>query len=117
MALSNPPSAQELSHRISLSKRLDTDDGLGNTKGKFQEQFRLWAAFRSRGGSEAVVAARLEGRNTIGVYVRSSPQARTIDSTWRMTDVRSGESYAVKIVDSVTDRAWVYLEAQTGVAP
>lgn len=116
MTLSNPPTAQELRHRVVFAQRVTIDDGLGNTEGGFADQFPLWAAFRSRGGSEAVVAARLEGRNTIGVYVRSTPQSRLIENDWRMTDKRTGQQYAVKVVDGVTDSAWVYIEAQTGGA-
>lgn len=109
--------AGDLRHRVSFAARADGDDGRGNKKGNFAERFQVRAALRPRGGSEAVVAARMEGRNTLGVYVRSSQQTRQITSDWRMTDVRTGEVYAIKIVDSVTDVAWVYLEAQTKVAP
>lgn len=112
----NSPTAQELSHRVSFASRSTVDDGYGNTEGGFEERFEVWAAFRPRGGSEAVVAARLEGRNILGVYLRSSTQTRQISSDWRMTDTRTGEVYAVTIVDAVTDRHWVYLEAQTGIA-
>jgi SPP1 family predicted phage head-tail adaptor len=112
----NSPTAQELQHRVSFAKRGSVSDGYGNTEGGFEDQFTVWAAFRPRGGSEAVVAARLEGRNILGVYVRSSDQTRQIESDWRMTDVRTGTVYAVKIVDAVTNRRFVYLEAQTGVA-
>jgi len=115
MAPIKAPTAQELSHRVAFDKRVEIDDGAGNTRGEFEEQFRVWAALRSRGGSEAVVADRLEGRNLLGVYLRSSSQTRQITSDWQMRDAR-GEVYAVKIVDAVTDRNWVYLEAQTGTA-
>jgi head-tail adaptor len=116
MALSNPPTAQELQHRVAIDQRTTVDDGAGNRRGSFEERFKHWAAFRSRGGSEGVVAQRLEGKNVVGVYVRSNPQTRTIESDWRMRDVRTGQTYAVKIVDAVTDRNWVYIEVQTGVA-
>lgn len=116
MALSNPPTAQQLDRRVVFAKRVEIDDGLGNVEGRFADQFSLWAAFRSRGGNEAVVAARLEGRNVLGVYLRSSPQSRQIKSDWRMTDKRTGQEYAVKIADAATDRNWVYVEVQTGSA-
>jgi head-tail adaptor len=116
MALSNPPTSQELQHRVAFDERATIDDGAGNRRGIFQERFKHWAAFRSRGGSEAVVAARLEGRNILGVYLRSNAQTRAIENDWRMRDVRTGDTYAVKIVDAVTDRNWVYVEVQAGVA-
>lgn len=116
MALRNPPTAQELRHRVAFDKRSAVDDGAGNKRGNFQERFKHWAAVRSRGGSEGVVAQRLEGKNVLGVYLRSNPQTRAIENDWRMRDVRTGQTYAVKIVDAVTDRNWVYVEVQTGVA-
>ncbi len=109
--------AGDLRHRVAFDKREAASDGLGNERAAFVEQFEIWACFRSRGGSEAVIAARLEGRNMLGVYVRSSLQTRQIQSDWRMRDVATNDIYAVRMVDSVTDRAWVYLEVQTGVAP
>jgi len=115
--MANSPTAGELQHRVAFDERITINDGLGNTEGGFAERFKLWAAFRSRGGSEAVVAARLEGRNTLGVYLRSTAQSVQIKSDWRMRDTRTGDVYAVRIVDAVSDRNWVYLEAQTNVAP
>lgn len=112
------PGAGELSHRLAFDKRADIDDGYGNTDGAgaWQHQFSVWAAMRPRGGSEAVVAARLEGRNLIGVYVRSSINTRRITAGWRVRD-RCGTEYAVLHVDNFTDRAWVYLDIQSGRAP
>lgn len=116
MAPINAPTAQELSHRVFFDERGDVEDEYGNTQSGFVERFEVWAALRPRGGSEAVVAARLEGRNVLGVYLRSTSQTRQIEADWRMRDKRTGEEYAVKIVDAVTDRSWVYLEVQTGIA-
>ena len=116
MAPINAPTAQELSHRVFFDERGTVEDDYGNTQSDFVQRFEVWAAFRPRGGSEAVVAARLEGRNVLGVYVRSTSQTRQIQSDWRMRDKRTGESYAVRITDAVTDRDWVYLEVQTGTA-
>lgn len=109
------PNAGELQHRVAFDERISVDDGYGNTEGAFSERFVVSAAFRPRGGSEAVVAARLEGRNLLGVYLRSTPETRQIKADWRMRDARTGDVYAVRVVDSVSDRYWVYLEAQTGV--
>lgn len=111
----NSPTAQEFSHLLSFAQRISSDDGYGNQQGNFEEQFTVWAAIRSRGGSEAIVAARMEGQNILGVYLRSSSQTRQIASDWRMTDTRTGAQYGIKIVDTVTDRRFVYLEAQTGI--
>ncbi|MCA0025474.1 MULTISPECIES: head-tail adaptor protein [unclassified Mesorhizobium] len=111
------PSAGSLRERVAFDAREAIDDDYGNTvAGDFSERFQCRAEFRSRGGSEAVVAARLEGRNIFGVYIRSSAQSRQITTDWRMRDVRRGIVYAIDAVDSVSDPAWVYLTVESGVA-
>ncbi|MGE0214001.1 MAG: head-tail adaptor protein [Parvibaculaceae bacterium] len=114
------PTAGELRHRIAFDVREtvnpDAPDDFGNTESEFQEQFQCAAAFRPAGGSEAVQAARLEGRSMMRVYVRSAVETRRIGTDWRMRDLRRGTEYAIGYVDSVTDPAWVYIEAQSGVA-
>jgi head-tail adaptor len=111
------PDAGSLRHRVAFDARSDVDDGYGNTvAGEFAERFQCRADLRSRGGSEAVVAARLEGRNIFGVYIRSSSQSRQITTDWRMRDVRLGTVYAIDAVDGITDPAWIYLTVESGVA-
>lgn len=109
--------AGRLQHRVAFDKRVKVDDGAGNERGEFQEQFKRWAEFRHRGGSETVIAARLEGQNILGVYVRSDAQSRLIAADWQMRDVRTGTVYAINIVDAVSDRYWVYIQVRSGVAP
>ena len=110
----NSIGAGDLRHRVAFDKRTAVDDGHGNTISDFAEQFSCRAAFRHRGGSEAVLAARLEGRQILGVYVRSSENTRQIGADWRMRDVRTGTVYDIDAVDSVTDRQWVYLIVESG---
>ena len=111
------PNAGSLRERVAFDARSEIDDGYGNTvAGDFGERFQCRAEFRSRGGSEAVMAARLEGRNTFGVYVRSSSQSHRLTTDWRMRDVRRDITYAIVAVDAVTEPAWVYLTVQSGVA-
>lgn len=115
--MAKPTAGSIRRQRVAFDKREDVDDGYGNTvAGEFQEQFEAAAEFRPRGGSEAVVAARLEGRNIFGVYIRSSIQARQITTDWRMRDTRRGTVYAIDAVDAITDPAWVYLTVESGVA-
>ncbi|AZN72744.1 head-tail adaptor protein [Georhizobium profundi] len=111
---SNSISAGDLKHRVAFDKRAQVHDGFGNKQAAFQEEFSCRAAFSHRGGSEAVMAARLEGRHVLGVYVRSSENTRHIGSDWRMRDVRTGVVYAIDVVDAVTDRQWVYLTVESG---
>jgi hypothetical protein len=115
--------AGDLTHRVAFDKRpAQADDGYGNTLGPFTEQFQRAAAFVYAGGGETVMAARLEGRGVMKVRVRSDSQTRLIAQDWRIRDVRSNADaakqtvYAIKEVDAVTDRFWVYLMVERGVA-
>jgi len=119
------PGAGDLRHRVAFDRREKADDGAGNTQRKFVEQFQRRAAFIYAGGGEAVMAARLEGRGILKVRVRSCLQTRTITQDWQMRDVRTGDfvngvwtgaTYAIKEVDAATDRMWVYLVVERGVA-
>jgi len=63
-----------------------------------------------------LISARLEGRNIFGVYIRSSVNARLITTGYQMRDIRRGTAYAIRAVDSITDRAFIYLTVESGVA-
>ena len=114
------PSAGMLRHRVAFDRRAVVDDGYGNTvSGDFVEQFQCRADFRHRGGSEAVMAARLEGRHMLGVYVRSSSETRAITTDWRMRHFVPGGSetvYNIDAIDTVTDPRWVFLTVESGAA-
>lgn len=67
-------------------------------------------------GSEVVEAARLEGRPIYKVRIRQCNAARRITTDWHMRDMRRGVKYAIREVDAVTDRAWVYVVVEGGRA-
>jgi hypothetical protein len=106
--------AGDLKHRVAFDRRERVNDGAGNWQSGFVEQFSRRAAFIYAGGGESVMAARLEGRSVMRVRVRSCQQTRTIKQDWQMRDARDGTAYAIKEVDEVTDRLWVYLVVERG---
>lgn len=77
-------------------------------------------------GSEVVDAARLEGRAIYKLRIRQCAAARQITADWRARDVRRGlpigvsgdelpgTRYSIGEVDSITDRAWVYIMIESG---
>ena len=48
--------------------------------------------------------------------MRQCAQAREISADWRMRDLRRGAEYNVREVDAITDRAWIFLVVESGVA-
>jgi head-tail adaptor len=109
--------AGQLFYRVGFDKKATGSDGAGGTTTDWEEQFTCRAAFFNAGGSEAVMAARLEGKTLMRVRVRSSAQAREITTDWRMTDKRSGDVWNIRDVDPVTEaRAFILLRVEKGVA-
>lgn len=109
-------SAGDLYYRFAFDKRVDQQDGYGNTKGEWQEQFQRRAGLTHIRGGEAVMADRLQGQHTQIVFVRACSETRLITSDWRARDVRTGAVFNIREVKATTDRKWVDLLMQSGVA-
>lgn len=82
--------AGALRERLHFQRPSMADDGFGNLVpgGDFQTQFTVSAALQPLKGTEAVTAARLEGRQPYVVTIRQSAQTRQVNSHWRMVDAR-----------------------------
>lgn len=109
--------AGDLRWRVAFERRVVVVDDYGNERGDFAEQFVVWANIKARLGGEAVVAARLEGKQPVTITVRQSPQTRTITEDWRARDVRADKVYAIRsIADPDGGRQWLEILTQTGTA-
>ena len=101
---------------VSFDDRVAADDGMGNTEGDWAEKFQCRAGFSYMRGGEAVIASRLEGVQPILVRVRSTPETLQIEPDWQMRDVRTGVAYNIRSIAATTDRKWLDLVVQSGVA-
>lgn len=110
-------SAGDLRERVALDKRQTTNDLAGNRRTGFAQQFERRAQFVYAGGSEAVMAERLQGRSVLKIRLRSDSQTRQITPDWQLRDARRGTVYAIREADTVTNPQWVYLVVLSGVAP
>jgi len=108
--------AADLYYRIHCQKRIEQDDGYGNTVGEFQTQFTVRAAYRHLRGGETVIASRLENKHPALITVRASSRTRQINSDWRLVDARDNSVWAVRDVTPETDRQWISLLCERGVA-
>lgn len=108
--------AGEFWHRVAFEKRSATSDGAGGTTTAFAEQFVNSASYRRAGGSEAVMAGRLEGRHTQIVRVRASPRTRLATTDWRLKDTRTGVYFNIRDITLTEDRAYLDLLCESGVA-
>ncbi|WHZ35753.1 head-tail adaptor protein [Sagittula sp. MA-2] len=105
-----------LVERVAFDAYTQTRTSTGGFTQTWEEQFTTRAQFVYAGGGEAVVSARLAGQSVFKVKVRSSEATRAITSEYRMRDTRRDKTYNVREADPVTDRQWVWLLVESGVA-
>ena len=112
------PGAGQLRERITFERRAEADDGYGNPiAGGWTAQLTVAARVLPLRGTEAVTAARLEGRQPVVITVRASGQARAIGADWRAVDARRGTIYAITAPPALTeDGAFLDILATTGEA-
>jgi len=108
--------AGDLYYRVHCQRRVERDDGYGNTVAEFATEFTVRAAYRHLRGGEAVMASRLANRHPVLITVRASSQTRQINSDWRLVDARGGTEWAVRDVTAETDRQFITFLCESGVA-
>jgi len=111
--------AGDLHYRVNCQEKVGGADELGNlvpSAGDWKTQFSVRAAYRHLRGGESVIAARLEGHHTQVITVRASSQTRQITTDWRLVDARDGTVFNVRDVTAETDRQWISLLCERGVA-
>lgn len=103
---------------IAFDRREMVDDGYGNeVAGPWQEQFQRRAEFRTLPGSEAVMAARLQGRQPMQVNVRLDSDTALVGNDWQLRNVRNGLAYNIRDVrKDTTNRAMMTFLVEGGVA-
>lgn len=104
-------------HRLSFQKRVETaNDGLGNQLTEFQEQFQTRARKHYLRGSNAVLSAKLEGRQPVLVQVRKSCRTEEVTADWRAVDVRTKEIFNIRSIEPEENRQEISFIVERGVA-
>lgn len=111
-----PTGAGSLHELVAFDKRAPADDGYGNTVAAWAEQFQAHAGFVYVRGSETIMAARLEGRQSMIVQIRQSDAARLVTTDWQMRDLRTGEQFNIRSINSSANRSMLELLVERGVA-
>ena len=83
--------------------------------------FIAWGGIRQRLGGEAVLAARLSGKNFVDIVVRQDSQTNAVDVDWMCKNEVTGEIYNIRSIidpDSNTPDHHSYWEmlCEKGVA-
>ncbi|TIV38939.1 MAG: head-tail adaptor protein [Mesorhizobium sp.] len=111
--------AGKLDQRLSFYRRVDVDDGHGNTVADWQFQFsqagnRQWIL---RGAGESVMAGRLTGHKYVTFMIRKNERAKQIASDWRVVNERDGQEFAIREVPRLSDnRSYLEFLCESGVA-
>ena len=105
-----------LRESVAFDASANVPDGFGGQEQGWTEAYACRAEFIYSRGSEAVDAARLQGRSIYKVRVRSCAAARAVTTDHRMRDVRRGTEYQIREVDAITDLQWVYVVVEAGAA-
>lgn len=108
--------AGALRELVAFDQPVTTPDGAGGNVPGWVETHRCAAEFRYRRGDEAVQTSGLQGSASFKVRVRSCEATRVLTTKDRMRDVRRGIAYNIREVDAISDRAHVWLVAESGVA-
>ncbi|MBZ9653543.1 phage head closure protein [Phyllobacterium lublinensis] len=108
--------AGSLFYTVAFDKRVQTDDGFGNTVANWQEQFQARAAYRHLRGGEAVIASRLQGKHIQVVTVRAYTATKAVTTDFRVRDARTGQTFNIRDVTPHLDRQFIDFLIESGVA-
>lgn len=99
---------------FTFAKRSDVDDGYGNKKSGFVDQFTARCSVRFLRGGEGILAARLSGKQPVIIKVRRFTQSTSVTTDWRATDTHTGTIYNIRSVMPEMDRRHIEFLAESG---
>ena len=108
--------AGTLRERVAFDAEVLVPDGYGGNDRSWEEAFRTRAAFRYESGREAVDGGGLTGTAVFKVKIRAQGAAQSLTTAHRMRDLGSGIAFNIRDIDRVTDRQFVWLVVERGVA-
>ena len=110
--------AGDLREVIDMQQREWADDGYGNGgyTGPFATVFSAAARIQILRGTETVMGARLQGKQTIALTMRWQPAFATVDTTWRAVNGRTGAEYNIRSIEPDERKSFVNVLSETGVA-
>jgi hypothetical protein len=118
--MAREPGAARLYEKVAFDKRVPGNPDsppvdYGNTEGEWEEQFQRRAEFIHLRGGESVLAARMQGQHTQVIRVRAGEETRSVNTDWRIRDLRTGAEFNIRDITPSDDRAWLDILAVRGV--
>lgn len=109
--------AGRLDRRFRFSRRVEVEDGHGNTVAQMQFQFEVAGGRKYLRGGESVMASRLTAKTPAILCIRNCTNARQIEAEWQTVDARTGETFQIKESPRESDnRGYVEMLVMSGVA-
>lgn len=109
--------AGALNDRLRFESPVETVDAYGAAVTGWAPEITVAAGLTYLRGGEAVMQARLAGRQVIAARIRVSRDALRIRDEWRAVDARSGVVMNIRSILPSADRAFLDLTLETGVQP
>lgn len=94
----------------------EADDGYGGRERVWSELETASVSFIYQSGSEVVDGAALQGVSRYKIKARPTSAVLTLTPRDRMRDTRRDVIYNIRKVDAIANRAWVFIEVESGVA-
>lgn len=108
--------AGTLRDRVAFDAPTMAPDGFGGQVRTWSEAHACAARFVFERGAEAVEAGGLTGSARVKVKVRACQALAGLSPAWRLRDLRRGRAFNIRAVDDMTQRGWVFLTIEHGVA-
>lgn len=111
--------AGTLNQRLSFFRRVEIDDGHGNTVADWQFAFSQTGNHQwiLRGAGESVMAGRLTGHKYVTFKIRKSDQAMQLTNDWKVVNERDGHEYAIREMPRLSDdRGYLEFLCESGAA-
>jgi hypothetical protein len=115
--------AGDLRSRVGFYQLQAETDDAGNTEAGYLDEadFECAANIKPRLGGEQILASRLSGTNLVNITVRSEARTLSVNTSWKIKDVRTGVLYNIKsIIDPFEHQSshsrWIELLCEKGAA-
>lgn len=105
----------DLREVIELQDFVAIDDGYGGQTQTWETVMTAPARIRTLTGGETVIAARLQGTQTLVATVRHQPAMNDVTSAWRAKNGRTGIMYNIRSVTVDERKAFVDILMESGV--
>jgi head-tail adaptor len=106
----------KLDRLFAFDEPVRTGNDAGGSRSGWNELFKAWAEVRYVRGGESAQAGGLSVAATFKIRVRSTANTRALTGAHTMRDPQDETRFNIREIDALSDRAYVWLVVQAGVA-